>query len=89
LISRSFLEWAAAGQLVAPVHALLRAVSERDRPGATRAVTQLGSIGASSGADLAFGLSIGLEMLAPRSGEWPSTIEAVSQPLFTLPPAHR
>ena len=67
LISRSFLEWAAAGQVVAPVHELLHAASKRDRTGAERAVTQLGGIGASSGADLAFGLSIGLEMLAPRS----------------------
>ena len=81
LISRSFLEWAAAGQVVAPVHALLRAASERDRTGAERAVTQLGWIGASSGADLAFGLSIGLEMLAPRSDELPNSIEAASQRL--------
>lgn len=65
LISRSFLEWAAAGQVVAPVHTLLRAAVDRDRPGGERAATQLGRMGASSGADLAFGLSVGLEMLAP------------------------
>jgi hypothetical protein len=68
LLSRSFLEWAAVGQTVAPVHSLLHTASRDDRAGAERAATDLGLVGATSGADLAFGLSIGLRILARRSG---------------------
>ena len=66
-IAASFLRWAARGQCVAPVHDLLAAAAAGDRAGTRRAAARLRAIGASSGADLAYGLTLGLRHL-PRSG---------------------
>jgi hypothetical protein len=60
-LSSAFLRWAAKGQHVAPVHDLLAAAARGDRSGAATAVDALGAFGSSSGADLAYGLRLGLD----------------------------
>ena len=56
-IARAFLAWAARGQSIEPVHRLL---SAGDAAGASAALAELLRFGHSSGADLAFGLRLGL-----------------------------
>jgi hypothetical protein len=56
-IARAFLAWAARGQSIEPVHRLLAADGAG---GAARALADLLRFGHSSGADLAFGLRLGL-----------------------------
>ncbi|MEA2686653.1 MAG: hypothetical protein QOE93_1848 [Actinomycetota bacterium] len=56
-LARAFLLWAGRGQCIEPVHDLLMS---DDVAGATRAVTALAAVGHSSGADLAWGLRVGL-----------------------------
>ena len=53
---RSYLRWAAHGHSVEPVHGLLDAAARGDAAAARSAARWLLSIGASSGADLAYGL---------------------------------
>lgn len=59
-IARAFLAWAARGQSIEPVHRLLAA---DDAGGASAALADLLRFGHSSGADLAFGLRLGLRVL--------------------------
>jgi hypothetical protein len=59
-IARAFLAWAARGQSIEPVHRLLAADGAG---GAARALADLLRFGHSSGADLAFGLGLGLGVL--------------------------
>jgi hypothetical protein len=59
-LSSAFLCWAARGQHVGPAHDLLAAAARGDGPGAAAAVTRLGRFGSSSGADVAYGLRLGL-----------------------------
>ena len=59
-IARAFLAWAARGQSIEPVHRLLCA---DDAPSASAALGGLLRFGHSSGADLAFGLRLGLREL--------------------------
>jgi hypothetical protein len=59
-IARAFLAWAARGQSIEPVHRLLCAA---DTPTAEAALARLLRFGHSSGADLAFGLRLGLRAL--------------------------
>jgi hypothetical protein len=66
-ISGAFLLWAARGQALAPVHDLLAAAVTGDVAAATSAARALSSVGHSSGADFAQGLSWGLR-LAPGGG---------------------
>lgn len=56
-IARAFLVWAARGQSIEPVHRLLTAGEAGE---AARAIADLLRFGHSSGADLAFGLRLGL-----------------------------
>ena len=56
-IARAFLAWAARGQSIAPVHRLLAA---SEAGAAAAALADLLRFGHSSGADLAFGLRMGL-----------------------------
>lgn len=72
-ISSAFLLWAARGQALAPVHDLLAAAVAGDVAGAASAARALGSIGHSSGADFAQGLSWGLR-LAPGAGRLSSGV---------------
>lgn len=62
-IARAFLAWAARGQSIEPVHRLLLASAGHDPAGAGTALTDLLRVGHSSGADLAFGLGVGLGAL--------------------------
>ncbi len=59
-IARAFLAWAARGQSIEPVHRLLAA---GDDGTASTALADLLRFGHSSGADLAFGLGLGLRVL--------------------------
>lgn len=59
-IARAFLAWAARGQSIEPVHRLLAA---GDAGRASAALADLLRFGHSSGADLAFGLRVGLRAL--------------------------
>ncbi|HEX3620805.1 MAG TPA: DUF2877 domain-containing protein [Acidimicrobiales bacterium] len=59
-IARAFLSWAARGQSVAPVHAVLAAAAGLDVATATVALGRLLQYGHSSGADLALGLRLGV-----------------------------
>lgn len=65
-IAAGFLRWAGLGQSIAPVHDFLHAVSRFDARGARSALAELLSFGASSGADLAYGLALAVRHL-PRS----------------------
>ncbi len=65
--SLGFEQWASLGQAIAPVHDLLTATAAADAAGCAAAVTELACIGASSGADMAFGLKATLE----ASPAWP------------------
>jgi len=58
-LSGAFLVWAARGQALASVHALLEAAAAGDARGAASAAASLGSVGHSSGADFAWGLCLG------------------------------
>jgi hypothetical protein len=71
-VASAFLEWAARGQSVAPVHDLLVALAAGDGPGAARHLTALQRLGHTSGADLAYGLALGLGLgleVQPRRAE--------------------
>jgi len=65
-IAAAFLHWAARGQSIAPVHDLLHALACDDAAAARQALAALRSFGASSGSDLAYGLTLGLRYL-PRA----------------------
>jgi hypothetical protein len=66
-IARMFLHWAARGQSIEPVHRFLVLAVEGDAKGTATALNDLISFGHSSGADLALGLRLGLELLpAPQ-----------------------
>lgn len=76
-LSRAFLIWAARGQAIAPVHALLTAADRRDARQAMAAARALEAVGESSGADVALGLVLAAEAL---SGTAPAEAErAVSR----------
>ena len=59
-IARAFLAWAARGQCIEPVHRFLGAAVRKDTGGAMAALGSLVCVGASSGADLAFGLRVAI-----------------------------
>ncbi len=59
-VAREMLRWAARGQAVEPVHDLLAALAARDRRRADASLAALLRLGHTSGADLAYGLSLGL-----------------------------
>jgi hypothetical protein len=63
-IARAFLAWAARGQSIEPVHRLLAA---GDAAASAGALADLVCFGHSSGADLAFGLRLGLRELIATS----------------------
>jgi Protein of unknown function (DUF2877) len=67
-LAAAFLRWAARGQHVAPAHDLLVAAARGDGRGAAAAVTRLGAFGSSSGADVAYGLRLGLDALPVIAG---------------------
>jgi hypothetical protein len=62
-IALVFLRWAARAQSIEPVHRLLVRAVGGDTEGAARALDALVGFGHSSGADLALGLRLGLELL--------------------------
>lgn len=62
-IARAFLAWAARGQSIEPVHRLLAAGAGAGAGAASAALADLLRFGHSSGADLAFGLRLGLRTL--------------------------
>lgn len=63
-ISLAFLLWAARGQSVAPVHHLLTALADGDGVAVERHRSAVAALGQTSGADLLFGLRLGLGALA-------------------------
>lgn len=65
-IAAAFLHWAARGQSIAPVHDLLHAIARGDAAAVRRALAELRSFGASSGTDLAYGITLALRYL-PRA----------------------
>ncbi|MGH3461299.1 MAG: DUF2877 domain-containing protein [Kribbellaceae bacterium] len=70
-IAASYLHWAARGHSIAPAHDLLDAVAGRDGGRIRSALARLRRVGASSGSDLAYGISLGLRHLACGSGQEP------------------
>ncbi len=62
-VARAFLHWAARGQSIEPVHRFLVSAEEADIGGAADALKELTNFGHSSGADLALGLKLGLELI--------------------------
>ena len=62
-IARMFLHWAARGQSIEPIHRFLVSAAVGNREGASGALDDLIRFGHSSGADLALGLRLGLELL--------------------------
>ncbi|MEA2826356.1 MAG: hypothetical protein QOG43_795 [Actinomycetota bacterium] len=68
-VSRGLLDWAARGQAVEPVHDLLAALAAGDMPKAAIHLSVLGRLGHTSGADLAYGLRLGLARGAWYLGE--------------------
>jgi len=62
-VARAFLVWAARGQSIEPVHDFFSAAIDGHRDQAVRALGALTGWGHSSGADLALGLRLGLELL--------------------------
>ena len=65
-VASAFLEWAARGQTVEPAHDLLVAIAAGDAPAAAAHLSALLRIGHTSGADLAYGLHLGLS----HRSEW-------------------
>ena len=65
-IARAFLRWAARGQAVAPVHQLLAAMADGDGAAVERHRSAVAALGQTSGADVLFGLGLGLARLADR-----------------------
>lgn len=57
-LSRAFLRWAAGGQSIQPVHALLDAAASADRNGMQRAAETLVAVGATSGRALMSGIAL-------------------------------
>jgi len=60
----AYLRWAARGQCIEPAHAVLAAVSGRDADRIAAAEARLGAHGATSGADLLFGIDLALRTAA-------------------------
>jgi hypothetical protein len=71
-ISLAFLSWAARGQALAPVHDLAVALAEGAQSAAAAACRALSSVGASSGADFALGLSLAFG--AARRNAWMAAV---------------
>lgn len=65
-IATEFLRWAARGQSIAPAHDLLDAIAGDDTAAAGQALVELRSFGATSGTDLAYGITLALRHL-PRA----------------------
>jgi hypothetical protein len=78
-ISRAFLEWAARGQSLAPVHDLLAACAGGDLVGAGAARARLARVGRTSGLDLAYGALVGCAScaIAPWPGPGGHTVGAL------------
>jgi hypothetical protein len=62
-VARAFLVWAARGQSIEPVHRFLLSAASHDVAEASRALASLVHFGHSSGADLALGLRLALQLL--------------------------
>ncbi len=62
-IARMFLHWAARGQSIEPVHRFLMSATEGDAEGGAEALRDLLGFGQSSGADVALGLKLGLDLI--------------------------
>jgi len=58
------LRWAARGQCIEPAHDVLAALSGRDPDRLAAAEARLGAHGATSGADLLFGIDLALRTAA-------------------------
>lgn len=67
-LSAALLAWAARGQAVEPVHDLLTALAAGDWAGTVTAARGVASLGATSGADLLFGLRLGLGSATAGTG---------------------
>jgi hypothetical protein len=67
-VAAAFLAWAARGQSIEPVHRFLAAVAGQDRARGSAALRSLCRFGHSSGADLAFGLGLGIRCLLAPTG---------------------
>lgn len=63
-IAAAFLSWAARGQALSPAHNLITAAERGDRDGCVAAGAALASIGETSGADFALGLTWALAAAA-------------------------
>ena len=68
-IAVAFLEAAAAGESIEPLHLLLRACVEGDQAAAMRQREVLAGIGRTSGLDLAYGAGVGLALAETISSE--------------------
>jgi Protein of unknown function (DUF2877) len=63
-LAMACLRWAARGQCIEPAHAVLAAVAGRDPDRLAAAEARLGAHGATSGADLLFGIDLALRTAA-------------------------
>jgi hypothetical protein len=66
-VSLAFLSWAARGQAIAPVHDLVAALAGGAQSAVAAACGVLSTVGASSGADFALGLSLAFGGAARRN----------------------
>ena len=66
-LSCAYLRWAAAGQSIQPVHALLDAAAACDREGMRRAARSLAAVGATSGRALVAGVALAATELPPTA----------------------
>ena len=65
-LSLSFVRWAARGQAIAPIHAVLTAGAAGSERRCRAAVAELARMGATSGADCAFGIAAALRTIGAR-----------------------
>jgi hypothetical protein len=61
LMSLAFVQCAAAGQAISPVHDVLMAGAAGEAAACREACAELASVGGTSGADIAFGMWVGLQ----------------------------
>lgn len=81
-LSLGFVRWAARGQAIAPIHAVLAAAAAGSEPRCWAAVAELARMGATSGADCAFGIAAALRTIgvsnpgrpAPEWGHGPDAV---------------
>lgn len=82
-LSLGFIRWAMRGQAIAPIHAFLTAAAAGSELRCLAAVAQLARIGATSGADCAFGIAAALRTIGVSSSCGPVAAAAHTREVGT------